>query len=90
MENIIKMLLMNPKLFTKQEKKYDTLVNKYVGRFLGLYAKEDDFDQSICIAVRAKSIDIIILTDMIGSHQVVTEILDTRERSVSFKSLLYN
>ena len=61
----------------------------YLGKKLGLYALEDNFDQYICDAARALNVDIIILTHMVGSHQVVTEILDTRDRNDSFKSLVY-
>ena len=61
----------------------------YAGKFLGLYGVEDIFDQYICKLAKNNNIDILILTDMIGSHQIVTEILDSRDRADSLKSLLY-
>lgn len=60
----------------------------YAGKILGLYALEDDLDQPLCIAAKP-NYDIVILESMVGSHQVVTEILDTRSRSVSFNHLIY-
>ena len=61
----------------------------YAGKTLGLYAIEDCLDQVICKLARKLDLDILILTDMIGSHQIVTEILDTRSRQDSFKNLVY-
>lgn len=61
----------------------------YVGLQLNLYAAEDEHDQELCEAGKDANIDIIILTHMVGSHQVVTEILDTRDRLESFRSLIY-
>lgn len=61
----------------------------YAGVILGLYASEDSLDQPICEAARDQGIDVVHLTHMIGSHQVVHEILDTRPRMSSFKSLVY-
>ncbi len=57
---------------------------------LGLYAAEDDLDQHLCNLGKLCNIDVIILTDMVGSHQIVTEVLDTRPRNVSFGSLKYS
>jgi len=65
-------------------------VPHYAGHYLTLYAKEDILDQAICQLGRDNGIDIIILTDMVGSFKVVTEVLDTRDRLVSFSSLIYN
>jgi hypothetical protein len=61
----------------------------YLGMFLGLYASEDVFDQPICTAASKKGIDIVIFRSMVGSHQLVTEILDTRLRGVSFDHLIF-
>lgn len=61
----------------------------YVGKLLSLYALEDSFDQPLCEAGKHNNLDIIILESMTGSHQIVTEILDTRARADSFKSLIY-
>ncbi len=64
---------------------------EYVGMdsALRLYSAEDGLDQILCQIGKKHGIDIIILTHMVGSHQVVTEILDTRIRVESFKSLIY-
>lgn len=64
-------------------------VPRYVGDNLFLYAAEDVYDQGICKKARRLGYDIVILTHMIGSHQVVAEVLDTRDRADSFKSLVY-
>lgn len=56
----------------------------YVGKLLGLYAVEDDLDQSMCTIAALLGYDLVILTDMVGSHQVVTEILDTRNDSFQY------
>lgn len=61
----------------------------YVGPLIELYALEDGFDQPLCILGKSDNLNIIVLESMVGSHQVVTEILDTRDREDSFKSLIY-
>ena len=61
----------------------------YAGNYLQLYAAEDYLDQPLCLAAKENDIDIIILENMIGSFQIVTEILDTRSREESFRSLVY-
>lgn len=43
-----------------------------------LYAYEDDLDQPLCKAAAELGYDLVILTHMVGSYQVVTEVLDTR------------
>lgn len=64
-------------------------IPRYAGAKLGLYGQEDCYDQSICkLAVELK-INCIILTDMVGSHQIITEVLDVRDRVKSFESLIY-
>lgn len=62
---------------------------RYLGVFLGLYALEDKMDQIICKAAKQKGLELIILNQMIGSHQIVTEILDTRNRIESFSHLTF-
>lgn len=62
---------------------------RYMGVFLDLYAKEDLYDQLICRAGKDAGYDLILLTHMVGSHQVVSEILDTRDRNISFDSLIF-
>lgn len=54
-----------------------------------LYAKEDEYDQALCLLGKALDVDLIVLKYMIGSHQVVTEVLDTRSRDVSFQNLVF-
>ena len=74
---------------------YDDFIDSnkkvYIGdhKSLELYASEDNFDQPVCKAASYLGIDIIKLTHMVGSHQVVVEILDSRDRSVSFESLIF-
>lgn len=61
---------------------YNKLPNKkmyYGNRWL--YASEDDFDQEICYAAKLLGYDIILLTHMPGSTQIVSEVLDTRRDS---------
>lgn len=66
-------------------------VEYYVGGKLGwgLYAAEDGLDQPLCIEAAKAGYDIVILESMIGSFQVVTEVLDVRTRHDSFLSLVY-
>jgi hypothetical protein len=61
----------------------------YAGMFLDMYAKEDIFDQAICQAAHRRNIDLVIFEYMVGSFQVVTEVLDTRSRPESFDKLIY-
>lgn len=68
---------------------YEDEVKEYAGNVLGLYAMEDDYDQKLCLLAASKGYDIVILESMIGSFQVVTEVLDTRDRIESFRSLIY-
>ncbi len=56
---------------------------------LHLYAIEDSLDTEICKAAAVKGIDIVIFTHMTGSYQVVSELVDTRERLSSFEHLIY-
>jgi hypothetical protein len=53
------------------------------------YAIEDDLDQPLCELGKANNLEIIILESMPGKYQVVTEILDTRKREDSVRSLIY-
>jgi hypothetical protein len=61
----------------------------YCAHLLELYASEDIYDQPLCNLAAEKGYDIVVLTGMVGSHQVVSEILDTRHRDDSFSSLIY-
>ena len=53
-----------------------------------LYAKEDGFDQPLCIAMRSMQVDCALLTLMTGSTFVVSEILDARPRQESFRNVV--
>lgn len=53
-----------------------------------LYAKEDVFDQILCLEAKRQGIDCIILKYMTGASRVVSEVLDTRSRIQSFSSIL--
>lgn len=61
----------------------------YAGLYLELYAEEDVWDQPLCNEARLAGYDIVVLENMVGKYQVVTEVLDTRSREDSFGSLLY-
>lgn len=61
----------------------------YAASYLNLYAVEDPWDQPLCVAASQAGYDIVILENMVGKFQVVTEVLDTRSRQDSFLSLLY-
>jgi hypothetical protein len=79
----------NQRKYSMEEARSVPNIPHYVGDQFGLYAQEDPYDQEVCLAARENGIQLIILTNMVGSHQVVTEILDTRDRKESFRSLIY-
>ncbi|CAK7994661.1 Hypothetical protein POVR1_LOCUS185 [uncultured virus] len=54
---------------------------------LGIYGREDCFDQPLCRAARRQGYDCILFKSMAGSQQIVGEVLDVRDRSISFASL---
>lgn len=62
----------------------------YIERLLKLYAIEDSFDDILYLLGKRANVDIIILQSMVGSHQIVTEILDIRDRLTSFQNLVFN
>ena len=62
---------------------------QYAGVKLSLYGYEDQYDQELCAQARGFETDIVILTNMIGSFQVVCEVLDTRDIKDSYASLAY-
>ena len=64
-------------------------VPHYAADVLDLYAAEDHLDQPLCNAARNAGYDVVILENMVGAFQIVTEVLDTRSREDSFKSLIY-
>lgn len=61
----------------------------YAGNVLELYAAEDVLDQFLCKLARRKNIQVLVFTNMPGSHQVVTEVLDVADRENSFKRLVH-
>lgn len=61
----------------------------YCGHVLRLYALQDFLDQPICTAAYKQGYDIVVLTHMVGSRQMVTEVLDVRSREESFANLHY-
>lgn len=96
---IPKDLMLTPSQAYKLRKLYGGIYNQeyvdslpqklhYSGHYLSLYAVEDELDQAICRLGKNHGIDIIILSEMAGCFKVVTEILDTRDRLVSFSSLV--
>ena len=61
----------------------------YAGGYLGLHALEDWLDQPLCNTASQSGYDVVVLENMVGGYQVVTEVLDTRCRENSFGSLVY-
>ena len=57
--------------------------------YFDLYGLEDVWDQPLCVGASKAGYDIVVLENMVGKYQVVTEVLDTRSREDSFSSLLY-
>lgn len=53
------------------------------------YAREDKLDQAICKLARKRGYDVVIFESVVGSQQIVSEILDTRDRNESFRYLAY-
>lgn len=53
-----------------------------------LYAVEDIFDQKLCEEVDRQGYDVVLLTLMTGKNRLVSEVLDVRMRSESFKSIV--
>lgn len=64
-------------------------VARFCGKWLGMYAIEDCFDQTLCQIGRKLQVDIMIFEQSVGSHGFISEILDCRERHVSFNSLIF-
>lgn len=61
----------------------------YAAKQLGLYALEDPLDQMICNIAHQQGYDCVMLSNMVGSRQIVSEVLDVRSRSDSFRSLAW-
>jgi hypothetical protein len=60
----------------------------YAGQALGLYAEEDVLDQILCTLAEVAGLDVLVFTHVPGSHQVVTELVDVRDRKASFGQLI--
>lgn len=73
----------------KGEDSSSTGTSHYAGDYLDLYALEDYLDQPLCNSAAAAGYDVVILENMVGKYQVVTEVLDTRSREDTFSSLIY-
>ena len=66
----------------------NTMVNSEVGYDESfMYAAEDFWDQPLCHFAKLQNYEAVLLTNMVGSHQIVFEVLDTRTRSESFSNL---
>jgi hypothetical protein len=74
--------------FTGKEQKLPP-IKYYCGHVLNVYAEQDFLDQPLCRAASEQGYDVILLTHMVGSRQVVSEVLDTRPRMESFDNLYY-
>lgn len=59
----------------------------YAIQHYSYYARQDELDQKICVVARALGYDVVLLTHMIGSRQIVYEVMDTRSREESFANL---
>jgi hypothetical protein len=75
--------------FTEEEIARLPQRKRYMGQLLGFYASEDSFDRDLCLLGKELGYDIIVFTHMPGSHQIVTELVDVRDRTTSFDSLVY-
>lgn len=61
----------------------------YCAHVLGLYAAEDYLDQAVCNAARERNVRVVVFERVVGSHQIVTEVLDVRPRQESFRNLCF-
>jgi len=63
---------------------------RYTGKVLGFYAIEDVFDQDLYQIADKKGIDVLIFEKMVGSRQVVSEVLHAKKKKkTSFSHLAY-
>lgn len=53
-----------------------------------IYSLEDYLDQPLCLAGKYLGFNVLIFSKMVGIHRFVEELLDTRSREISFKSLI--
>src|SRR5262249_1295905 len=60
----------------------------YIGFNSGLYGRDDDFDQPVCHAA-SQQFDLVIFMREVGRFQIVTEVLDVRNRETCWESLIY-
>jgi hypothetical protein len=52
-----------------------------------MYGGEDSLDQPLCKLARRLGYEVVLLTRMAGENRLVTEVLDTRDRTASYASL---
>lgn len=69
------------------------IMNLYEGRARtqhheSLWAKEDDLDLPICWESRDRGYDAVVLTTMVGTSRLVTEVYDVRDRQTSFSHIV--
>lgn len=79
-----------PNLGNSAEDIFSTMLNRdpKLGKFnKNLYAVDDEYDQRLCQVAKSEGIQVIILAIMTGANRLVTEVLDTRDRSISFSSI---
>lgn len=65
-------------------------ISRFCGKWLGMYAIEDCFDQILVHMCNQLEIDILILEKSVGSFGFITEILDCRDRKSSFGNLIFS
>lgn len=52
-----------------------------------LYASEDEIDQPLCKLAREEGYDTVVLMRMQGKKRIVSEVLDVRERNISYNNI---
>lgn len=85
-EQLIKYSLDEPNTLPLTEDLRNPKTGEYVNE---VYAVDDELDQPLCIAAKELGYDVIVLGRCAGLRRTVTEILDTRSRSDSLKSLAW-
>lgn len=61
----------------------------YAGLLLGLYGCEDVLDKMLYRLALLDGLDLVILTNVVGKHQIVQEVFDVRPQSITFANLTY-
>ena len=65
------------------ETSIDGNIQRYVGYGLGLSTAEDELNESLRIAGSCVGLDLIIFSYAAGKYQTHTQIMDTREPTIS-------